>query len=889
MITQPRETLNVQDGFWKGVTVANLDKVFASDMGEEPRGKATKVNLLEEYTTLFGPSFLHARKNIQPYLRQQHLEQLARNPSDVEDLDDKASSPSSPMTSIASEASDPCHISPDAAQHTDGDADSALPDSGAPAADTDSPQKPKEADAETHRLYKLLQTDEHEPRALEQWLLGRLEQADSVNDLLHEWCFYWEGRIDAVDNHQDQLILRSLFDLSLQRLMALHNASTTLGAGFMLSDMDTWKATTEKDVASAEVIISELTPYGPCRDANKEFAKLVQHNQPSLAVQECLDKMLAQQIVFLGHFLQFSSFFKHWECVFKLETCYTTVLIEGFRLPTRSKRYMAYANSKDSLLSEDSIRVLHLKSWQIRALLLPGADFKVLTDSQMAVMERRLSPGTKYLVDLHELKPQPVTPRTTYPAAVMARHGSLYKLLGEVKQHHVFPRPIPTPIASPSDTHMAAGVMSLDASGAKGLDGPNSRPPTDTPGEASHHQVPHHRVSVVPCLNPSEVDNEADRPFSPRRSSHSSSARDPTPGIRLSRFSGKSKTPAKRRCSPAVDVRAGKVPRLELTRNDITEEVHGLQAGLASEIAQLHENLQKIQAGVTSELKQQKEDSQRSHEDIISRIKQSGEELSHMRDKFMEQLDNNPRFLKSEWTLDLKRQRKEISSSVQASFKAELDSEDGLKAGLKSEMARLTTKLQGALQQDLSGKLEGEGGLKAHFDSGIAQTAKAIADAKAEFEADRGVKAHVQAVEGQLASFIRTQNATNDELRAYVYSDLERIREGLRDDIRASMAAEIHGLKACLEAQKGPGDGGYLARFLAVPAWQSTQKAYEDALLRAGWMYINEQGNPDDGCQENEGDWMKVVRAFPNLDEEHLEAALDHAHIQAYGFPLPKS
>lgn len=57
--------LDVQDGFWKGVTVQNLSEVFASEEKRDP-----VPAFLADYTHLFGKSFVCAKKNIKPFLQE---------------------------------------------------------------------------------------------------------------------------------------------------------------------------------------------------------------------------------------------------------------------------------------------------------------------------------------------------------------------------------------------------------------------------------------------------------------------------------------------------------------------------------------------------------------------------------------------------------------------------------------------------------------------------------------------------------------------------------------------------------------------------------------------------------------------------------------------------
>lgn len=63
MLLQDPETLDVQEGFWKGVNAANLHTVFAPEEERE-----AELKLLADYTGLFGKGF--TEKDITPYVQE---------------------------------------------------------------------------------------------------------------------------------------------------------------------------------------------------------------------------------------------------------------------------------------------------------------------------------------------------------------------------------------------------------------------------------------------------------------------------------------------------------------------------------------------------------------------------------------------------------------------------------------------------------------------------------------------------------------------------------------------------------------------------------------------------------------------------------------------------
>lgn len=145
-----------------------------------------------------------------------------------------------------------------------------------------------------------------------------------------------------------------------------------------------------------------------------------------MLVEECLCEILAQHILFLGHRYTESPFFKYWEFVFGLETSYTLAPIQGHRHPVSSDECQFCQSKRDSLLYDKVIQTLQLQSWQIREILLPGANLNILTDFQSAIFQQQSTPETTYVVNLYELKPQPAAPYTAYPSAIQDKHRSLY-------------------------------------------------------------------------------------------------------------------------------------------------------------------------------------------------------------------------------------------------------------------------------------------------------------------------------------------------------------------------------------------------------------------------------------------------------------------------------
>lgn len=82
-VTQRRDALRVENGFWKGITSEDLNEVFSRAPGNVAVGGP-----LIDYDRLFGPAFARCRKDIRPHLPQEwvaRLTPLTDNPSDIEE------------------------------------------------------------------------------------------------------------------------------------------------------------------------------------------------------------------------------------------------------------------------------------------------------------------------------------------------------------------------------------------------------------------------------------------------------------------------------------------------------------------------------------------------------------------------------------------------------------------------------------------------------------------------------------------------------------------------------------------------------------------------------------------------------------------------------------
>lgn len=108
---------------------------------------------------------------------------------------------------------------------------------------------------------------------------------------------------------------------------------------------------------------------------------------------------------------------------------------------------------------------------------------------------------------------------------------------------------------------------------------------------------------------------------------------------------------------------------------------------------------------------------------------------------------------------------------------------------------------------------------------------------------------------------------------------------------QAIFRVELDHVKSLLVKTPQLGEDGFLSQCCPAPVG-TTQKAYESRLLRAGYYFLHELGDPDGGivAEQETGEAMEVVQAtatkFPGIPEAHIKTAIQHIHLQAYLHPL---
>ncbi|KAI0855990.1 hypothetical protein F4860DRAFT_494688 [Xylaria cubensis] len=385
---QPRSTLDVQEGFWKGLNASNVYEVFST---EEVRQAETP--LLIDYTALF-QNFEMARKDIRPF---------------VKGWEDR--------------------ISLRKASNTTKNHSSTINNQPRIQA-----RVPAQETIDTAALKSLLYPDTTKKVAeLETWLLSKLADSPS-DDSLHQWCRHWEDRIDAVANFEEQVIVRSLFVQSLRRLAGFVSTGTSAARSYMLLDMDEAELQPERtvpeDMSDDLQMLETLPLYQQCQAVNNKL--LVTAGNHHQAMKETINELWLQQAHFFMQILTAPGSYADWRSVMDLEVQRTQVILDSFvDAPKEDKDWLG---KKDIIWDRKTIKILNLTRWQLRALVAPGA-FRVLTDWQARAFYQKFCLNPSQRMDTTnpshiDLSSYPTT--SVVKSSLVEEHQSLHKLFGEL-------------------------------------------------------------------------------------------------------------------------------------------------------------------------------------------------------------------------------------------------------------------------------------------------------------------------------------------------------------------------------------------------------------------------------------------------------------------------
>lgn len=512
MMTHSRSMLNVREGFWRGITTSNLYSVFAP-----PEVYEANLPHLADYGKLFGDDFCRCRRDIRPFLPS--WAQTIRLTEELSDDEEHDRADSSAVEGGQAHS----------------DAQGATPRSPAPRSQPASeiretgPVVPLE-DISVLRRH-LVTPASVEPKELFHWLMEKLaaEGEKLGNTSMSDdeelacwaaWCEHWEERLDHVIDLLEQRVVMELFMQSLRRLYSLDAVS--LATVYLRVDVEDeelrWPDVGRYDTAKHKLRHSvEFAAY--C-DANTRLSALVEDSGCQIA-SPLLKRLSEASTCF---FATLSPDL----CpeVARFETMRTKILLEDLQGLLAGGDLQPWRNNMDVLMDKRAMTALKLTKWQLRQLLLPGANYEDhLTTSQASCFRHKLDHRT--LGDDSKEKPLAVTlpeglSENMGPQSLAAqhKHPTLRKFFG---------------ILAPPTIHM-------DSQDQASM---STQVPTPTPAP---NRMPAPARSVT-------------RSPGPRPGSKTSNTSATTPAMTLDDFIGSRQMPVKRGASPHKGSQS-KVPRL---------------------------------------------------------------------------------------------------------------------------------------------------------------------------------------------------------------------------------------------------------------------------------------------------------------------------------------
>lgn len=829
MLKDPKQ-LDVRQGFWKGVNASNLYSVFTREEERE-----AEVDLLANYSRLFGGSFDRAKKDITSFLPRWargvvHLE----GPSALSGIKE-----------------------PDVVRSQHEKASGSKADKDAPAK---VPVYPAE---EVARLREYLAPSSEQPavpeketQTLVQWLADQLTSADGEDNMLLKWCEEWGRRLDKAQSYQEQEIVQSLFLQSVRRLHGLYtddkgipsvqevaatqhpedpNFKAALHELYIIVDGEDQEmrpalAGNLEQQASAflqalpayralEDVNQRLTLHVQAEHANRQLRRLVQAtpSQRLTAAEGLVEFWQAQQSM-LYHVTTSPRFSAYFYGVIAFETMRTLALLQCVEESGDQLSHDDWYTRREVLLRPDVAASLQLTGWQLRALLLPGPHCRrVLTSWQYTVFESKFcGAGT---MGLDEYKPMPIS-HNEFPQDKklddMVKE-TLRKLFGTVQKPQGLPstpRPrTPEPTALPaSDTTPTADPTPstpLRASAATVPDTSCAPTTAMAPSVASTWSATTAYTSQSPTRRPSLDTSGLAQSASPNGGN--------PPTMNINGIDGQTSN-LKKRPGGLVDPRQAKIPRL----------------GWRGDLDTLREGV--------------RHDLNRGLEDLKASKEHSQQELGAIKTDLGA----------------LKGDVGSINTDLHA-FKADV-------RWVNTDLARVKVDV-GSINKHLGG----------------------LRDDLAAFQTKLSTEQDKHRADGESAKAdmkqVREEMVSNTERLKTVEAGLQEIQTGLDTKFRDMFAAIEEVKSISSKAPPRPEDEGYLIRVCPAADGQS-QRDYESRLYRAclSYMYIlwdpfyDEEG----GLGLDPGALDQTLKKFPDLDKHVLLNALENFHRQVFNCPLTR-
>ncbi|KAJ4394458.1 hypothetical protein N0V93_003676 [Gnomoniopsis smithogilvyi] len=558
-MVERRSSLCVKEGYWNGLEAANLQDVFLPETSHQ--AEESKLSL--DYDRLFGQDFQQYRADLRPCLPTwaQHLS-LEGSP-DLSDMD----------------------AVEDLASDSDNDAQEDGKSNGTGHSDRAASTLASDDTPPVEELRHLLLSRQKAARSLsplEAWVMGKV--FDDNNQGYAAWCNFWAQRMNNTDSYEEQLLVRSLFLQSLQRVQAIAQSEAFQGftEAYMLLD----QAGAESFMVPEDVgndgddrSLQDAVPYTTWTDIYSRFLQLVQvvHEESQTEGTDRLAERLRNQQCTFFHQLSTDPLRSdHLKNVLALDRLAFQVLVEMMESDKQ-------AAPVDALLDTQWIVRLKLTNWQQRSLLAGANRASVLTDFQRKLFQQEPLPGQSEFVDYSQVLPLPLR-RADTQSLDATGNRILRQLFGELETPaDERGAPLVSPIESLAITPPHSST-SLDIAEKGSGTQSRSRTPVPTSSRSKSTEIP---MPVVQAPNPNGLFTKAaGRAFvnrtsastsaqitAPAHSRVSSSVADaradgsPTPGSKTGLFAKAAGRVCKRAHSPD-HTQSSKVPRL----SDMTED-----------------------------------------------------------------------------------------------------------------------------------------------------------------------------------------------------------------------------------------------------------------------------------------------------------------------------
>ena len=220
----------------------------------------------------------------------------------------------------------------------------------------------------------------------EGWLYKKLASGES-NVILSDWCAHWARRVNTSVHLLNQTIVRELFWESLYKLQSLSCISAAAAKAYMLIDVaDGVREHPGTKAYQAAVNIPRYSnrylSLSRFTEATEQLTKHVDNCSTEEASGTCVRLAEIQTCSFnsvaSGPYYGQSS-----NMMIILDTIRMYLALQGVQNPKLGPAVMHWQANKDKLLASETAACLYLSGWQLRTLILCGAQCEdVLTKSQ---------------------------------------------------------------------------------------------------------------------------------------------------------------------------------------------------------------------------------------------------------------------------------------------------------------------------------------------------------------------------------------------------------------------------------------------------------------------------------------------------------------------------